>query len=838
MKKVLIKILVFAFIFLLPSINVKAASYTYGNAYINLAGYTNGSATWYITSSKTHTASNLGNGVYAFWIHQAYSGSSHIHAYCLNVGKTANTNVCTSLTSKTLNSDNTGIGDTKITRLKKLLANATYISGNIGSNGTEYKGSDKAKIIATQILVWEVVEGARTSFASVAPNVYNGTNSAYNKFVKKNSTILKAYTNIVNAVNSNTTAASTSGTIFANSSAYVLPWNGTKYTLNLGSVGKYTTCKSSSSKVTTSIKSGKLTVSTTSELTSDVTITCSYSVGSTKTSYIYYKFGCSGSFQDLVRGENGYTYSQSVKVKTAKRNVKIIKYDDSGKEITGAKFTLKNSTTGDTFTYDLTSASNKTLSITKTGNYILSETTVPNGKQKIPDATIKIDVENGTATLISGGGGLIKISNGDTISIGVINSSKYFYINKRNSSGGAVNGATFQIKNSSGTLMKFNWNGTMFVYNSAGSTTNLVNSSSSSYAVSGLPDGDYSLVEVAVPYPYILSGTESDRTVKFRIKNGDMYLYSTSSNNYLATASTSLSMTNYTTKVIVNKIGNSGVKLSGVSFYLLDSTKTKKIKSTMTSDGVYGYSTDQNSGTEIYTTNASGQITISALPAGTYYFQEFDTGDTGYLVPEGDQALTKVEIVVSSSGVKINGSTSGQITISNAKNEFNFYKIDEDGNYLTGGSFKIQKYDDKTKKYVDLAISKTTSSSSGNDTYKPDSTSDTFTFSINNGIATFIDMDSSTKYKIVELQAPDGFMISNVEGEDQLVIEVDSNGYVKSSTTLVNKSTKISEGAQASAELIVNISTGQNRIRYVLIIGTLLVIITGLFIINRKMRKK
>jgi hypothetical protein len=826
MKKKIIKLLICAFVFLLPISNANAAvDYSYKNAYINIKNLTNGTSTWNITSSKTHTATKINNSTYGFWIHQAYKDPTYIHAYCLNVGKTADTTSCPTLDEKNLTASNTGLSDAKIKLLKKLLANATYHKGNISSSsGTEYSNSDKYAIIATQILVWEVVEGARTSFDKIAPNKYNESNSAYKMFVKKNSAVNTEYENIIKNIQSRETPAATTGTVFAETSTQVIPWNGSVYKKTF-KIGEYTSCTSSSSSVNTTVSGSKLTVSSKSKISSDVTISCEYSIGTTLSSYKYYDFTCGGDFQDLIRGDSGYTYKESFKVKTVDRNVKIVKYDDSGKQITGAKFLLKcaeSSKCGsDSFTYDLTSSTSKILTLAKSGIYTLTETTTPSNKQKIPDGTqVSINVENGTAS-VSGGGGLVSVVNGDTITINVINTSEYFNIIKTDANGSAIKGATFQIRKGN-TALKFSWDGQKYVYNTSG-TENLVQSSLSIYPVAGLPDGTYNLVEVAVPSPYVLASNEKERTKSFTVTNG---------------FTANITVKNYTSNILINKIGKQGAKLEGVSFYLLDSTKTKKIKSTMTSSGIYTYSSDQNSGVESYTTNANGQISISSLPEGTYYFQEYNTGNTGYSVPDGDEAYTKITISITSSGVKINGSTSNQITISNAKNEFSFYKVDENGKYLTGGLFKIQKYNKTKNKYEDLTVKKVEDSSSTSDTYKIDSTSDLFTFSVNNGVARFIDMESSARYRIVELQAPDGYEISTIEGEDRIVIEIDSSGYVKTSTTMINKNIVKDTEAEASAELIVNIQTGQKRLRYVLIISVLLIIIISLLIINKKRKIK
>lgn len=719
MNNKLIKYFICAFIFLFPILNVNAeVDYNYKNAYIRVDKMTNGKKTWEITSSKSHKAEEILNGIYGFFIHQAYGSGQYIHTYCLNVGKTADTKKCNKLDEKKLTAENTGISDDRVTRLKKVLANGYYYDGNISStSGTEYTKSNKYKILATQILVWEVVEGARTSFSSYAPNKYNGTNSAYNIFVKKNESVLNEYKNIIDKINKYENGDSIRGTVFSEG-AQNLPWNGSKYTKTFN-IGSYTNCESTSNAVSVSVNKDNhtATVSSNTEINSDVTINCKYTAGSSKSDYKYYKFTCAGSYQDLIRGETQYVYKESFKVKTVKRKVKIVKYDSTGKQITGAKFALScapGSSCGlsSPINIDLTNTTSQTIELSKTARYLLTETLVPAGKKGISSTEITIDVENGTAS-VAQPNGPVRVVNGDTITVNVINDEN-------------------------------------------------------------------------------------------------------------------------TANILVTKIGNNGTRLEGISFYLLDSTKTKKLKSVMTSAGNYTYSTNQNSGTESYTTNANGNIKIINVPPGTYYFQEYDTGESGYPVPEGNEAYTKISIEITQNGIRVNGSSSNEITISNAKNEFCFYKVDENGNYLTGGKFKIQKYNKSKNKYDDLTIKKLESTDNKYDTYKIDLTSDIYTFKVNNGVTCFKDVESSSKYRIVELEAPEGYEISSITGEDRIVVEIDSTGYTKTSTTMINKSITKGIDAEASAELIVNIQTGQNRIRYAIIISVLVVIIIGLFILKKK----
>ena len=172
----------------------------------------------------------------------------------------------------------------------------------------------------------------------------------------------------------------------------------------------------------------------------------------------------------------------------------------------------------------------------------------------------------------------------------------------------------------------------------------------------------------------------------------------------------------------------------------------------------------------------------------------------------------------------------------NAKGEFCFYKIDEDGNYLNSGTFKIQSYDEKTDKYVDTPLTYL----SDKKKYSFDSTgkSDIYTFSpISDGQTCFVDVNTQGRYRIVEIEAPEGFELGSV-ADTSAEFVVNSEGYVSGNTTIINKKITKGEGADSQAELVINISTGQTVIKYGLIITVIVAAIIGLLILNKKMSKK
>jgi uncharacterized surface anchored protein len=60
-------------------------------------------------------------------------------------------------------------------------------------------------------------------------------------------------------------------------------------------------------------------------------------------------------------------------------------------------------------------------------------------------------------------------------------------------------------------------------------------SNSSTYPIALLPEGEYKLVETAVPAPYKLSSKESENTTKFKINaSRDLFVYDETQKTYVA----------------------------------------------------------------------------------------------------------------------------------------------------------------------------------------------------------------------------------------------------------------------------------------------------------------
>ena len=713
------------------------------------------------------------------------------------------------------------------------------------------------KLIAMQILVWEVMEGGRTSFDTEAPQ-WNGTYSFYNQVIRPNGkdsnrtdTLYYYYNKFRNDARLGDQI--NPSTAF-NTSSYTLTWNNTnqKYQKTIPGLGDYTACTSSNpSKVSVDV-SGSTAYVSSRETVSNVTITCKYFRGtgaSTQTqeeSFKYFEFNTNTEgTQDMVYGSGWKIYSKSFKVSSENTKVSIKKKDVDGKTVTGSKFTL---TQIDKTTYSKPIDGNgSAVELIYGGSYRVSETSVPDGYERIPDFNIKINgdtkkldscdgqgTSNGKMTCLSGQ--VVVNYVNDTIELTIINVAKNFKILKIDKNGNPIKGATFEIRNSQNNVVKFSMaSGPVFEYNTSGTITSLHIDNLASYPIALLPKGDYTIVEKHVSYPYRLPSNEADCSTKIKIdSNRNLLVFDKSRNTYVSSGDAVVKIKNYTTKFTIHKVGN-GNPLEGVQFELYNADKTVKLKCNMVSAGVYNYVDNQNAvSNSVYITNANGDVTINYLPEGTYWIKEVYTIPP-YTLPTGDGVYTKVEIKINSNGVSINDSfTNDTIEISNTPNSFNFYKRDTEGNSLTTGKYKLQKYDKENKKYVDLKLVEVTNDGTYNANaviYKVDETRGKIQFTLTKGVATFIEMEPSTTYRIVETVAPAGY--TKASTKDTSTVHIDEYGNASGLLVLVDQKI-VKEDDSAFAELIINIQTGKERIMYGAIIVIVIGIIAGLIIYNKK----
>ena len=167
----------------------------------------------------------------------------------------------------------------------------------------------------------------------------------------------------------------------------------------------------------------------------------------------------------------------------------------------------------------------------------------------------------------------------------------------------------------------------------------------------------------------------------------------------------------------------------------------------------------------------------------------------------------------------------------NKPTPFTFYKFDEYNNLIDGGEFKLQKLNSK-KKYEDVTVSE--EEIDGKLYYKVDPTTDNKKIVTLNGEATVYYLEKG-QYRIVETKAPEGMELP-IKEINVSIFYVDDDGHVTGNAIITNKpkTEKIVIKPQASAELIVTISTGMKIVNYGVVIAALFVVTMLLVLVLRK----
>lgn len=813
------------------------------------------------TSGSYHISNHSGD-TYRFnksYVHEVIDGDS-ILAYCLNPGKNSPNSASGYIGRRSsgytdiYNNFNEKLSESQREMLQNILAVSFSDTGNIGA---KYGSNDdrnmyqKHSILATQILVWEVVNGGRTSYT---PSSLNAPHPNTYDFVQTDTDVARNYSNYLSeaAKLSNAQKPASFG------KTHILHWNDgqNKYTnynnpINIGDYKVDTYDKN----LTVSASGSNLTVSSANPITTPQTINFKYVRGSTVGNHSnelqIFVFAEGNNNQKAILSIYHYTSTGNLTVKTESGKFKITKKDSSSKKnLKGSVFKLykcKTQSNCDTknavATIDMKNKEvSSDITINKSGLYLFKETTAPAGYEKVSDffATLTIaDDGKVSAKVESAYQKYVKVNaatNNTVLNIDIYNESRAIQIKKVDGTDTKtqIKGAGFRIYDSKGNVVMFKKvaDGS-FMYDTAGTIKNIKASSKSIYSVSSLPKGTYTLEEYSVPYPYLLAGDKEERKIKFKIVDGNDYLqvYNYSTNKYVKSSNLTITAKNFKSRVVINKIGNKSKTVEGVVFELYDNKQENKIPLKLNKPGLYEY--DPNGEVQELVTNSNGRIKIDYLPAGTYQLKEVRTPENSGLVIDPNNQWTKFTIRIGRDSATPYGFSK---EIRNAKGEFCFYKIDEDGNYLDDGKFKLQEYNAKTSKFDDLCLTY-------NETDK--------TFSIDSGCkgkvvtftpvsekqTCFVDINVKNRYRIVEIEAPKGFVLPS-SSDKYAEISINEYGYATGDAVIINKKITTGEDAEASAELIINIQTGQNRIHYIVIIGAILLIAGGLIYYKRKIDKK
>lgn len=845
MKKFNILFILICFL-LIPS-TVSAASQEYAEIATRNFSSADADTVYYIGQSNPYKPNN-GSFAYTYF-HQITDGGTKYLSYCLDDGfhsPYAGSGTITGSSSELVNKYGNRLSAANLQLLKNILAAGEQYVGDVDTYVQTVSTQRKLRYLATQVLVWEVMNGTRTDY--VPANVHSPSPHTYD-FVKTDSNLRTQYEKILS--DASKLADGNKPAVFGKT--LTLHWSDglNRYVLNDSyNIGSYEIDSYDRNQITVAKDSNNmLSITTTKIITTPTTVNFKYLQGSTANTGDQLKWfvfnDTSQQNQRMLLAYYQGSNTGNLAVKTEQGSFKITKKDSNTKQnLKGSVFELDKCNSGmqcsKVATIDMKNKEvSNDISINKSGYYKLREVQAPVGYEKMPDLMLLLTIANDGKISVSYTGNypIEKISASDTsiLNLIVYDEAKYFNIDKVDGvSNAKVKGATFQIKKANGEVVKFKKEAEgKYIYDVNGTETNLVSANLSNYAIKLLPQGEYILEEIAVPEPYVMSSRVAERQTKFKIdKNDFLQTYNYATNKYVKDTDLTITVKNFKSRITIIKTGLKSAPVAGVTFELYDSNKQNQIPLLVAnSNGEYKYS--PNGQPVQLDTNSQGKLFIDSLPEGVYYLKEVRTPASSGLAIDENNQWTKLQIVINrSNATPYNYSKE----IRNAKGSFCFYKIDENGNFLDKGKFKLQYYNKTTFKYEDVSLIY----NSDDRTFTIDKTkkSDIYVFSPVSGRQTcFVDIDAKGKYKIIELEAPEGFVLPSAS-EAQAELEINEYGYATGDAVIMNKHVTIGKGAEAQAELIVNIQTGQTVIKYSLIIVVLSGIIGALLFLKKKIDKK
>ncbi len=311
-----------AMVSMLPSMSVSAASET---AKITFAYCHDGAGnTIRYQQSVTHDGRNCG---------EAGEARTRIYAdgepaFCIQPGVSLHTgNTLRANASDTWNA---------LSGSQRNAVNLALLYGSQGSMGS-LPGSEDEKVVATQMVIWEIVTGCRSASAP-----YGRTDSKFYDSLCANGAnggVSAAYSQIVAGMQEHGTIPS-----FASTSRGAvikeLSWNGEKYVLNLtdtnGVLSKYN-FTSSDSSVSVSASGNTLTISSKKAVTEEVVLSATKRSPAVSGTLVAYG---DASLQDVVVGvESAADITVYLSVKIPYGHVQIVKTSEDG-IVEGLKFQI------------------------------------------------------------------------------------------------------------------------------------------------------------------------------------------------------------------------------------------------------------------------------------------------------------------------------------------------------------------------------------------------------------------------------------------------------------------------------------------------------------------
>lgn len=331
--------------------------------------------------------------------------------------------------------------------------------------------------------------------------------------------------------------------------------------------------------------------------------------------------------------------------------------------------------------------------------------------------------------------------------------------------------------------------------------------------------GTYYVKETKVPEGYELDTKPKAVTVKTANIAG--------STSYGTINVTNKNKEFYLTKKTVDEEGNEKVledgcgteKYTGPEFEIKNS-KGELLYFIEKSDGKYDLASKNTPDAITKVKTCKGKFTVYTLTDCNYTITETKA-------PEGLTLPSNTTMNVNVCGAN------KSLTFTNGFAGLEFQKKDEDGNFVSGGKFALQRKINNV--YKDTLLKKV---KDGNYEYdanlKESQAGATYILETKDGISRISKLPPG-EYRIVEKEAPAGYeLIKDKDSKALVTITDEPKGYYL--VQMVDQKVR-KNGSKASAELIITIITGRKVPNYVLIIGSLLVLLVVTIIIRKRMKK-
>lgn len=339
--------------------------------------------------------------------------------------------------------------------------------------------------------------------------------------------------------------------------------------------------------------------------------------------------------------------------------------------------------------------------------------------------------------------------------------------------------------------------------------------------------GTYYIKEIEAPDGYELDSTPHEITVSSsNIAGSTSYGTITISNENKEFNLTKMSVDEDGNAVILDD-GCGTDNYTGPEFEIKENGNSLYFKEL--SPGIYDYANKDTEGAVTKLKTCNGKLKVYTLPNCSYTITETKA-------PEGLTLPSNPTRTINVCGSDKN------VSFTNGFAGLEFQKKDEDGNFIAGGKFSLQKKENNV--YKDVLLKEVDEG-----TYVYDSnlkeTDEGATYIITTkdgeqegeekGIARITKLPPG-EYRISEKEAPEGFELIEDKDSKALVTIKDSDKGDYYLVEMIDQ--KINQnGSEASAELVVTITTGRNVPNYVLIISILSVLLILAIILRKRIKK-